>query len=130
MFNEYNKLLEAKKLFTIERIEDKHKSISDMWSGLLYPSENGVFAYGYPALHLEIRVTKSFKEEDKFETFCCIKSIDDSGISCYGKPVTYETALDNSEKLIEFFESQEFECPSLEDLNKFLLTIGMCGITW
>ena len=121
---------EATELFKLVTELGPEKQIQTC--GLLNPpSDNSIFAYNLPALHIIMRV--SCNSSVNYEFFACIRSIDDSGVSIFGPSETYEKAKDRYDKFVEYIKtglSFSYLCPNKKELEAVCQRIGAAANYW
>jgi hypothetical protein len=122
--NEYDLIYQSVELFSLR------KNGENSWMGLLCPAADGnVGSYSRPSLALILRI--DVDAEGKHAVFCCIKSIDDSGVSIFGPKESLDKAkhrLDDMKKEIE--DSWNYILPDLSVVKLFCIKQGVHPDWW
>lgn len=126
MTNKYVYMDTVNEFFKIKKGSTKldYKYLS--YIGLLYPT-GLIFDYGRPSLFLEIFVART-PNANEFRPQVTISSIDDSSCLIHGAIMSLAKAERVVEKLKEYFDDGNCQCPTKAELIPAMQEFNMCVV--
>lgn len=124
--NGYDIIKKAHELFKLRETDPLLKNRTKQSLGALSPNGT-IYAYGYPALFVDINVSH---KDSQYKPHMAICSIDDHGLSFHANWTSEKKANYIYDKMVKFINNCEFICPTKESVFEFCEQNGLTADYW